>query len=130
MVLDTSAVIGVLTGEATADRLLAAMATDPLRRISAASVVECSLVLLGRYGEVGEPQLDLFLREIDAEVVAVDEEQARLARDAAIRYGRGLHPASLNYGDCFSYALAVATGDALLFVGEDFSRTDVRVAPW
>lgn len=130
MVLDTSAVIGVLTGEATADRLLAAMATDPVRRISAASVVECSLVLLGRYGEVGEPQLDLFLREIDAEVVAVDEEQARLARDAAIRYGRGRHAACLNYGDCFSYALAVATGDALLFVGEDFSLTDVRVAPW
>ena len=130
MVLDTSAVIAVLTGETTADRLLAAMATDPVRRISAASVVECSLVLLGRYGEVGEPQLDLFLRETKVEVVAVDEEQARLARDAAIRFGRGRHAAGLNYGDCFSYALAVATDDPLLFVGEDFSRTDVRVAPW
>lgn len=130
MVLDTSAVIAVLAREATADRLLVAMVTDPVRRISAASVVECSLVLLGRYGEVGEPQLDLFLRETKVEVVAVDEEQARLARDAAIRFGRGRHAAGLNYGDCFSYALAVATDDPLLFVGEDFSRTDVRVTPW
>lgn len=128
MVLDTSAVIAILTGEGMASRLLAAIQADPVRRISAASVVECSLVLLGKYGEVAEPQLDLFLREIGAEVVPVGEEHARLARDAAARFGRGRHPAALNFGDCFSYALAIATEEPLLFVGDDFSRTDVPVA--
>lgn len=130
MVLDTSAVIAVLVGESSADRLLAAIQADPVRRISVASVVEDSLVLLGRYGESAEPQLDLFLREIGADVIAVGEEHARLTRDAAVRFGRGRHPAGLNFGDCFSYALATACLEPLLFVGDDFSRTDVAVASW
>lgn len=120
----------MLVGESTADRLVSAMKSDPIRSISTATVVESSLVLLGRYGEVAEPQLDLFLREIGAEVVPVGEEHARLARDAAARFGRGRHPAALNFGDCFSYALAVARNEPLLFVGDDFARTDVPVAPW
>jgi ribonuclease VapC len=130
VVLDTSAVIALLTSEAPASRLLVALQADSVRRISAASVVECSLVLLSRYGEVAEPSLDLFLREIGADVVPVGEEHARLARDAAARFGRGRHPAGLNFGDCFSYALAIAAGEPLLFVGADFSATDVSVAPW
>lgn len=130
MVLDTSAVIALLLNESSGPKLLLALQSAPVRRISAATVVECSLVLLGRYGEAAEPQLDLFLREIGAEVVPVGEEHARLARDAAIRYGRGRHAAGLNYGDCFSYALALATDEPLLFVGDDFSRTDVAAVPW
>ena len=130
MILDTSAVIALLTNEAAAGRLLAAIQADSVRRISTATVVECSLVLLGRYGEVAEPQLDLFLREIGAEVVPLGEEHARLARDAAARFGRGRHPAALNFGDCFSYALAIASEEPLLFVGDDFSRTDVPVVSW
>lgn len=130
MVLDTSAVIAILLGESPATRLVSAIRSDPLRSISTATVVESSLVLLGRYREVAEPQLDLFLREIGAEVVPVGEEHARLARDAASRFGRGRHPAALNFGDCFSYALAVARNEPLLFVGDDFARTDVPVARW
>ena len=130
MVLDTSAVIAILSNEAPAGRLVAAIQADPVRRISAVTVVECALVLLGRYGEAAEPGLDLLLREIGAEVVPVGEDQARLARDAAVRYGRGRHPAGLNFGDCFTYALAIAAEEPLLCVGEDFGRTDVELAPW
>jgi ribonuclease VapC len=130
VVLDTSAIIAVLADEPPAARLVAAIQADPNRRISAATVVESSFVLLARYGEAAEPQLDLFLREIGTEVVPVGEEHVHLARDAAVRFGRGRHPAGLNFGDCFSYALAVAAGEPLLFVGDDFARTDVAVAPW
>lgn len=130
MILDTSAVIAILTGEAPAARLTLALETAPVRKISAASVVECAMVLVARYDESAEPQLDLFLRTIGAELVPVGEEQVLLARDAAARFGKGRHPAGLNFGDCFSYALAIATGEPLLFVGDDFGRTDVMVAAW
>lgn len=130
MVLHTSALIAILQGEPTAERLLAAVEADQLRLISAATVVEASLVVLGRFGEAGDPQLDRLLRTLGAEVVPVGEEQALLAREAALRFGRGRHPAALNFGDCFAYALSVARAEPLLFVGEDFSRTDVDVCPW
>ena len=128
MILDTSALIAILIGEPVAPRLLAALELDPVRQVSAGSVLECSLVLLGRYGEVAEPQLDLLLRQLGVIVVDFSEDQARIARDAAARYGRGRHLAALNYGDCFSYALAMASGEPLLFVGDDFARTDVPAA--
>jgi ribonuclease VapC len=130
MVLDTSALVAMLAREPVADRLVAAVEGDHTRLISAATVVEASLVLLSRYGEAGEAVLDRLLRGIGAEVVPVGEEQVVLARDAALRYGRGRHPAALNYGDCFSYALAVARNEPLLFVGGDFSQTDVAACPW
>lgn len=130
MVIDTSAMLAMLTGEPGADRLVAAVGADPTRLVSAASVVEASLVLLGRYGEAGEPQLDRLLRSIGAEVVPVGDEQVALARDAALRFGAGRHPAALNQGDCFSYALSVARGEPLLFVGNGFAQTDVEVSPW
>ena len=130
MVVDTSAIIAILAREASADRLVTAMEADSTRLVSAATVVESALVLLGRYGEAGEPQLDRFLRGIGAEVVPVGEEQVNVARDAALRFGRGRHPAGLNFGDCFSYALAVARDEPLLFVGDDFSKTDVRASEW
>lgn len=130
MVIDTSAIMAILTREPTADRLVAAVEADATRLVSAATVVEAALVLLGRYGEAGEPQLDRLLRGIGAEIVPVGEEQANLARDAALRFGRGRHPAGLNFGDCFSYALSVARDEPLLFVGDDFSQTDVTVSGW
>ena len=130
MVLDTSAVFAILTRESVADRLIAAVEEDRTRLISTATVVEMTLVMLGRYGEAGEPLLDRFLRGIAAEVVPVDEEQMTLARDAAIRFGRGRHAAALNFGDCFSYALALARNEPLLFTGKDFSQTDVAVCSW
>lgn len=130
MVIDTSAVMAILLQEPVADRLVSAMEADRTRLISAASVIESSLVLLGRYGEAGESLLDRLLRGIGAEIVPVGEEQVVLARDAALRFGRGRHPAGLNFGDCFSYALSVTRGEPLLFVGDDFSKTDVEACRW
>ena len=130
MVIDTSAILAMLLAEPAAERVIAAVDSDPRRLVSAATVVEASLVMLGRYGEAGDPPLDRLLRSLGAEVVPVDEEQVALARDAALRFGRGRSPASLNIGDCFSYALAVASDEPLLFVGDDFSKTDVEVCPW
>ncbi len=111
-------------------RLVAAVEAEQVRLVSAATVVETSLVILGRYGEAGDPQLDRLLRTLGADVVPVGEDQVVLARDAGLRFGRGRHPAGLNFGDCFSYALSVARGEPLLFVGEDFARTDVEICRW
>lgn len=130
MVIDTSALVAIMTREPTADRLVTAVDADRTRLVSAATVVEASLVLLGRYGEAGDTHLDRLLRGIGAEVVPVGEEHVVLARDAALRFGRSRHPAALNFGDCFSYALAVARDEPLLFVGDDFSKTDVEVCRW
>lgn len=127
MVLDTSAVMAVLAAEPSAGRLIAAIEADRVRLISAATVVEVSLVLLGRYGEGGDLLFDQFLQRIEAEVVPVDAHQVALARDATRRFGRGRHAAALNYGDCFSYALAAARREPLLCVGDDFRRTNLVV---
>jgi len=130
MVIDTSALVAILTREPSAERLVAAIDADTRRLISAATVVELSLVMLGRYGEAGDGQIDRLLAGLAATVVPVGVAQVSLARDAALRFGRGRHPAALNYGDCFSYALSVESREALLFVGSDFTQTDVSVCPW
>jgi ribonuclease VapC len=130
MVIDTSALIAILQGEPSAERLLAAVEADHRRLVSAATVVEASLVVLARFGEAGDTQLDRLLRALGVDVVPVGDEQAVIAREAALRFGRGRHPAALNVGDCFSYALSVARGEPLLSVGEDFSQTDVDVCQW
>ena len=130
MVLDTSAIMAILLAEPSAERLLAAIELDQIRLISAGTVIEVALVLLRRYGDAGESQLDRFLNCARVETVPVDSEQVMLARDAAVRYGRGRSPAALNFGDCFSYALSVARGEPLLFIGDDFSKADVEVCAW
>ena len=130
MVIDTSAIMAILLGESAAGQLVEALEADRTRLVSGATVVETSLVVLGRFGEMGDPQVDRLLRGIGAEVVPVGLEQVAIARDAALRFGRGRHPAALNFGDCFSYALAMERGEPLLFVGEDFAKTDVNVYRW
>lgn len=130
MVIDTSALIALLIAEPNAERLRAALESDPVRRVSAATVVEASLVFLRRFGDAGDASLDRLLRGLNADVIAVDLEQTSVARDAALRYRRGHHPAALNFGDCFSYALASVMGESLLFVGDDFTQTDIAAVPW
>jgi ribonuclease VapC len=130
MVVDTSALIAVLLREPTADRLSRALDGAPSIRCSVASLVEASMVMHGRLGEQGERELDALLRRLQVEAIPVTLEQAELARSAFRRFGKGRHPAGLNFGDCFSYALARALGEPLLFVGNDFSQTDVDVAPY
>ena len=127
MIIDTSALIAIALAEPEADAMLRALHAAPVRRMSVASVLEACLVLAGRLGEAGKSDLDALLRQLRIDVVPVDLEQGAIAQEAAIRFGRGRHPAALNYGDCFSYALAVASGDALLCTGSDFPRTDVAV---
>lgn len=130
MILDTSAVVAVLKGEPEAERLIAALEDDPVRRMSAASLVEAAIVMQARYGDAGEREVDVFVQRSRVDIVPVTEEQTDLARGAFRRFGKGRHPAGLNYGDCFAYALATALGEPLLFIGEDFSKTDVVQAPY
>lgn len=118
----------MLLGEPERDAFITAVAAadDPL--ISAATLVEASIVMEVKIGAAGVGDLDALLGAAAVRCVAVDELQARLARDAFARFGRGRRPAALNYGDCFAYALARATERPLLFKDEDFGRTDITPA--
>jgi ribonuclease VapC len=126
MVIDTSAIVAIALNEHDASEIEVSIADDPVRLISAATVLEAAMVLETRLGDAGGRELDLWLVKIGAEIVPVDAEQADAARRAWRRYGKGHHGAALNYGDCFSYALAVTRGEPLLFKGEDFAKTDVN----
>jgi ribonuclease VapC len=128
MVVDTSALIAVLLGEPECDALIALLASgdDPL--ISSATLVETSIVIGARFGQAGIGALDELLAAAGVRCVAVDLAQARLARDAFDRFGRGRHPAGLNFGDCFAYALARSADRTLLFKGSDFPRTEIAPA--
>ena len=125
MVIDTSAIVAIALNEDDAADIERLIADDPIRLISAATVLEATMAIETRLGDAGGRELDLWLVKIGAEIVAVDATQADAARRAWRRYGRGRHAASLNYGDCFSYALAVTRSEPLLFKGEDFAKTDV-----
>jgi ribonuclease VapC len=125
MVIDPSALVALLQDEPEAERFRAAIQEQPTRLISIASVLEASIVLEGRYGEVASRELDFFLSQVGVEIVPVDRDQLAEARRGWRRFGRGRHPAGLNYGDLFSYALSRTTGEPLLFKGDDFARTDV-----
>lgn len=128
MVIDTSAVVAILRSEPTSPQLVEALEESTDRRMSAASLVETSIVMLSRHGEHGEREVDLFVQRLQVDVSPVSIDHAAIARSAYRRFGKGRHPAALNFGDCFSYALAIALGEPLLFVGTDFGRTDVEVA--
>jgi ribonuclease VapC len=128
MIVDTSAVIAIAFSEPASGHLLRVLHAAHTRRMSVASALEACLVMVARIGEGGRSDLEALLRQLDIDIVPVDLEQGRIAQEAAVRFGRGRHAAALNFGDCFGYALAVATDDDLLFVGDDFSRTDVRCA--
>lgn len=128
MVIDTSVIAAIAFDEPEAREFHERIADDPVRLISAATVLEAAMVIEARFGEAGGANLDLWLHKTGAEIVAVTAEHADQARRAWRRYGKGRHPAALNYGDCFSYALAKLTAEPLLFKGEDFSKTDIRSA--
>ena len=126
MVIDTSAVVAILRQESEAESLLSRLTAAGSRRISAATLLETAIVLEGKAGERGGEQLDLFLARAQIEVTPVTAEQVRVARKAWRRYGKGSgHAARLNFGDCFSYALAQSLEEELLYKGTDFAHTDV-----
>ena len=125
MVVDSSALLAILLNEPDADSIRTAFDHDDVRLLSAATLLEVSMVIESRKGEGGGRELDLLISKSKIEVVSVDKNQVDEARRAWRRFGRGRHAAGLNYGDLFSYALARTSGDALLFKGNDFARTDV-----
>jgi ribonuclease VapC len=129
MVLDSSAVIAILFDEPERRMFTLAIERDPRRLISAGNLLECALLTEARRGEAAGRELDLLLHRAGVQTVPMDADQVELARSAWRRFGKGRHPAALNFGDCFAYALSAATGEALLFKGKDFARTDVAVAP-
>jgi ribonuclease VapC len=129
MVIDTSALIAVLLNETDAPAIAQAIEASSPRLLSAASLVEASIVIESRKGEAGGRELDLLLYRTAIEIVAVDQSQAEIARLAWRKFGKGCHPAGLNFGDCFAYALAKSRELPLLFRGNDFSQTDIAAVP-
>lgn len=125
MVIDTSALVAILLGEAERATFTRLIVADPVRLLSAASRIETSIVIESRKGSAGRTDLTRFLDAAAIEIVPVTSEQAEVACEAFRRYGKGRHPAGLNFGDVFAYALARTTGEPILFKGDDFSRTDL-----
>lgn len=126
MVIDTSAIFAILFGEKEAGEFAQAIASDPVRLMSAASVTECMIVVEAKKGEFGARELDLLIHKANIDIVPFSKEHAEVARQAWRKYGKGNHPAGLNLGDCFSYALAKISNEALLFKGSDFNKTDIK----
>lgn len=128
MVVDTSALVAIFLDEAERPIFEDLILRSPVAVMSVVSHVECSIALVNRLANFEGARLDKIMETLRIDVHAVDGEQGRLARAAFARYGRGRHPAKLNFGDCFSYALAKFRDDTLLFKGDDFSKTDITAA--
>lgn len=128
MILDTSAIIAILFDEDDAEIYAQAITRADSCRLSAATFVETAIVVEAQTKNNGSRQLDAFIRRAGIAIDPVTEEQAHIARQAFIDFGKGRHPAGLNYGDCFSYALSKATREPLLFKGKDFAKTDLTPA--
>ena len=128
MIVDTSAIIAILYGEPEAAEFAQAIHDAPICRMSVASHVELSLVVQMQMGAGGMQQADAFLKRAGIVLEPVTVEHGELARQAFVDFGKGRHKAGLNFGDCFSYALAKATGEPLLYKGNDFAATDIQVA--
>lgn len=128
MVIDTSVIVAILRNEPEAVALEKTIVADPIRLVPATCVLEARMVLVSRRGEHVLAEIDLWLARIEADIVPVDADLADLATQAWLAYGKGRHPAALNFADCFSYALAKRADEPLLFIGSDFSQTDVQAA--
>ncbi len=128
MVIDSSALLAILQDEPERRHFNEAIEAAEHRALSVANFVEASIVLEVRHGAEGVRDLDQFVERAGIELVEVTVDQGRFARRAFTRYGKGRHPASLNFGDCFAYALAEGLGEPLLFKGGDFLHTDITPA--
>lgn len=128
MILDTSAILAILFGEDDMKIYEQAIATATVRRVSAGNYLEASIVVQSRGGRESLEHLDALLQRASVDVVPVTVDQVRAARLAWTKFGKGNHRASLNFGDCFAYALAVTTQEPLLFKGDDFADTDISAA--
>ena len=128
MILDTSALVAILFDEAEAEDFVNAITSALVCRLSAASFVEVGIVVATQTKGRGGRALDSLLRRANVKIEPVTEEQAHPAREGYVLYGKGRPRAALNFGDCFSYALARVTGEPLHYKRNDFSRTDITSA--
>ncbi len=129
MIIDASALIAILRGEPDSSRFAVAIEAAEFRRLSAANYLEAAVVIDASRDPVASRRFDELIEQADIRIEAVTDHHARIARDAYRDFGRGSgHPARLNFGDCFAYALARATGEPLLFTGDDFTHTDIAAA--
>lgn len=129
MVIDTSALLSIFLAEPERRSFLDLIIAAEEKLISAATVLETGIVLEARRGESAGSEFDLFLIRAGLQIVSVDAEHIEAARSAWRKYGKGRHPAGLNFGDCFSYALAKCSGAPLLAKGADFALTDIELCP-
>lgn len=127
MIIDSSAVLAILLQEPEAERIARAIALDTTRLMSASTSLEISIALFLRVGEQGLHFFDLLIAKYGVQVVAMTAKQSEIARRAFMQYGKGIHPARLNFGDCIVYAVAKDTGEPLLCKGEDFNKTDIAL---
>src|SRR6266852_484780 len=127
VVIDTSALLAIFLGEPERKQFLDRITQAETRLISAANVLETGIVLEARRGEAAGREFDLFLYQAKFDVVPVNADQVEIARVAWRKYGRGRHPAALNFGDCFAYALAKTSGEPLLAKGADFALTGIEM---
>lgn len=128
MILDTSALVAVLYQEPEAELFTRTIHETGRCLISSGNFLELSMVIEGQLGTAALSQCDMFFRRAGIVVEPFTVEQAHIARQAFHDFGRGRHPAGLNFGDCFAYALAKVSGEPLLFKGEDFRKTDIQAA--
>jgi ribonuclease VapC len=128
VILDSSAIIAIVMRETGWEDLVDKLATEPLCALGAPTLVETGLVLTARIGPKAHVTLSRFLQEAGVTVIPFAEEHWRIAVDAYVRFGKGRHPAGLNFGDCLTYAVARLADQPLLFVGNDFRKTDVIAA--
>lgn len=125
MVIDTSVLLAILQDEPERRAFAEAIESAGSCSMSVANLVETSLVIESRFGAEGTSDLDQLVEKARIDLVPVDLEQLGIARRALSRFGKGRHPAALNFGDCFAYALSRSLGEPLLFKGDDFARTDL-----
>jgi ribonuclease VapC len=125
MVLDSSAIVAIHLREPGHEGLIDRIDAAEVVVVGVPTLLESVMVLTARLGHDARPMIFAFLRRLEAEVVPFNQEHLDAAATAFIRFGRGRHPAALNFGDCMSYAIASVAGMPLLFIGEDFRRTDI-----
>lgn len=128
MILDSSALVAVVLGEPGSEAMLRKIKSAPAVGLGAPALAETLVVLARRLDGDPAPQLFELLRELDVQVISFTEEHSRVALEAYLRYGKGRHPAALNFGDCLSYATAAIAGQPLVYVGNDFAQTDLASA--
>lgn len=127
MVIDTSAIAAILFQEPEAIEFATAIEVDPIRLISTVTALETMIIVEARKGQAGAREVDLLFHKAKLDIVPFSKEQVEIARQAWQKYGKGKHPAALNFGDCFTYALAKTSQESLLFKGNDFHKTDIKL---